>query len=310
MAPATRPKARLIAELDQACRTAGFFYIANHGISPALLAEAFEQSARFFDLPIEQKMAIHLRYSKCRRGYERIGDQRLDEHALPDQKESYYCGLDHPADHPYVLAGHDTYGESQWPPQLPEFASTMKRYMQAQLVLCGRLMSLLAQALGQVPDYFASAIEDPMVTLRLLRYPPQASDADPRMFGVGAHTDWGALTTLAQDSEGGLQVQMPDGQWVAAPPIADTFVVNLGDMMPRWTNDLYRSNPHRVINQSRTGANRHSIPFFFEPNFEARIEPIAGTVSDSRPRRYESCTAGEHLKAMVQKTYGDKIHAD
>lgn len=210
---------RLIAELDFACRTAGFFYVANDGVSPALIAQAFEQSARFFDLPMDEKMAIHLRYSKVRRGYERIGDQQLDEHALPDQKESYYCGLDYPADHPYVLAGYDTYGESQWPSSLPEFAITMKRYMQATLRSSGQLMSLIARALGQRPDYFDAAIQDPMVSLRLLRYPPQAADSDRRMFGAGAHTDWGALTTLAQDAQAGLQVQTPDGQWVSAAPI-------------------------------------------------------------------------------------------
>ena len=302
-------KGQFIRELDQACRTAGFFYIANHGVDHELIAQTFEQSARFFELSAERKMAMHLSLSKCRRGYERIGDQTLDENALPDQKESYYCGIDYPPDHPYVVKGYDTYGTSQWPNELTSFQATMSHYIQAQLKLCNQLMSLIAQALNEPAEYFEPTLNDPMVTLRLLRYPPHPPLADAKLFGAGAHTDWGALTTLAQDEQGGLQIQMPNGQWVGAPPIADTFVVNLGDMMPRWTNDIYRSNPHRVINASSSDKPRFSIPFFFEPNYEAPIEAIASTVSKERPKRYGPCTAGEHLRAMVEKTYGGKVHA-
>jgi isopenicillin N synthase-like dioxygenase len=286
-------KAKTLSDLYQACSTAGFFYVANHGVDPALVKRCFEQAALLFDLPMEDKMTIHLRHSKCRRGYERIGDQTLDAAALPDQKESYYCGVEYPASHPYVVAGYDTYGQSQWPIQLPHFAPTMTRYIEAHVQLCKRLLSLIAESLQQSPDYFAAATEDPMISLRMVRYPPHPEEADARLFGAGAHTDWGALTTLAQDDIGGLQVQLSDGRWIAVPPIPDTFVVNLGDMMPRWTNDLFRSNPHRVVNA----------------NFEAKIEPMPGTVSAERPRRYPTCTAGEHLKAMVQKTYGDRISA-
>jgi isopenicillin N synthase-like dioxygenase len=302
-------KVQLVNMLDQACRSAGFFYVANHGVSTELIAQTYAQSAALFALKPSEKMALHLSHSTCRRGYEQIGDQTLDEHALPDQKESYYCGVDYPDDHPYVLKKYDTYGTSQWPAQLPQFRTVMNEYIAAHLGLCNRLMGLIALALDQPEDYFAPTLIDPMITLRLLRYPPHPPNADARLFGAGAHTDWGALTTLAQDAQGGLEVQMPDGQWVAAPPIEGTFVVNLGDMMPRWTNDHYRSNPHRVINASRSGAPRYSIPFFFEPNYEASIDPMPGTVSADRPRRYGPCTAGEHLRDMVEKTYGGKLHA-
>jgi isopenicillin N synthase-like dioxygenase len=302
---ATLPK--LVRQLDEACKTSGFFYIVNHGVPKPLIAKVFSLTAQFFALSDEQKMAMHLSRSTCRRGYERIGDQTLDENALPDQKESFYCGIEYPNDHPYVLKSYDTYGVSQWPSQVPLFQSTMGEYIATQLKICHEIMGLVALAFDLKQDYFEPTLQDPMVTLRLLRYPPHPQNADARLFGAGAHTDWGAVTVLAQDEQGGLEVQLPSGQWVSAPPVADSFVVNLGDMMPRWTNDIYRSNLHRVVNASKSGLPRYSIPFFFEPNFEAPIEPIPGTVSNDKPRRYGPCTAGEHLRHMVEKTYGGKV---
>jgi isopenicillin N synthase-like dioxygenase len=297
----------LVQQLDQACKSTGFFYIVNHGISEQLIAKVFTFSAQLFDLSVDEKMAMHLSRSTCRRGYEKIGDQTLDENALPDQKESFYCGIEYPPDHPYVLKSYDTYGSSQWPAQLPEFRQTMGVYINAQIAICHQIMRIVALAFEQDENYFEPTLHDPMVTLRLLRYPPHPAQASERLFGAGAHTDWGAVTVLAQDNQGGLEVQLASGQWVSAPPVANSFVVNLGDMMPRWTNDIYRSNLHRVVNASKSGAPRYSVPFFFEPNYEAPIEPIAGTVSADRPRRYGPCTAGEHLRHMVEKTYGGKV---
>ena len=138
----------------------------------------------------------------------------------------------------------------------------------------------------------------------MVRYPAHPEGADERTFGAGAHTDWGAVTILAQDAHGGLEVQMPDGGWVAATPMEGTFVVNLGDMIPRWTNGLYHSNPHRVRNTFSGGEARYSIPFFYEPEYLARIVPVPGTVPAGEAPRYTPCTAGEHLQEMYRKTYG------
>jgi isopenicillin N synthase-like dioxygenase len=297
----------LVRQLDEACKTTGFFYITNHGVPKPLIDKVFSLTAQFFALSEDEKMAMHLSRSTCRRGYEKIGDQTLDENALPDQKESFYCGIEYPADHPYVVKSYDTYGASQWPLQVPDFRSTMGVYIDAQLKICHEIMGLVALAFELQQDYFEPTLQDPMVTLRLLRYPPHPPNADERLFGAGAHTDWGAVTVLAQDAQGGLEVQLPSGLWISAPPVADSFVMNLGDMMPRWTNDIYQSNLHRVVNASKSGEPRYSVPFFFEPNFEAPIDPIPGTVSDLRPRRYGPCTAGEHLRHMVEKTYGGKV---
>ena len=157
--------------------------------------------------------------------------------------------------------------------------------------------------LGLPEDYFDACCHEPMVTLRMIRYPAHPEGADERTFGAGAHTDWGAITILAQDSHGGLEVQMPDSTWVPATPMAGSFVVNLGDMIPRWTNGLYHSNPHRVRNTHSGGQPRYSIPFFYEPEYTARIDPVPGTVAPGASPRFTPCTAGEHLREMYLKTY-------
>ena len=243
------------------------------------------------------------------RGYEAIGAQTLDATARPDLKESFYCGRDYADDHPYVVRGHHSYGHNQWPAGLPGMAETCAAYVDAMQALCLRLMQLIALSLALPEGYFDHTHDNPMLTLRMLRYPPQPEDADDRTFGAGAHTDWGAITVLAQDSLGGLEVQMPDGAWVEARPMEGCFVVNLGDMIPRWTNGRYHSNPHRVRNVGSAGAPRHSIPFFYSPDHEARVEPVATCVPEGAEPLFAPCTVGEHLREMYARTYGGRTGA-
>ncbi len=291
-------------QLREAAMATGFFYVRNHGISADLLAQQFELARELMNLPLPVRQALSARHSKTMRGFMGIGTQTLDEQAQPDLNECFYCGMAYPADHPYVLAGYQTYGGNQWPAQVPHAAAQCESYIQALLALSRQLMRLLALSLGLPESYFDATSESPMVTLRMLRYPPHPPDADERTFGAGAHTDWGALTLLALDSFGGLEVALPDGSWLAAPPIPGTFIVNLGDMMPRWTNGLYRSSLHRVRNTLSGGQARYSIPFFYEPDYMAQIVAVPGTLAVGEKPLFEPCTAGEHLKQMYQKTYG------
>ena len=230
-------------------------------------------------LPLAIHQSLAIRHSKTMRGFEATGEQMLDENARPDLKECFYCGTAYPPDHPYVLAGYQTYGGNQWPAELPDAPTQCEAYIQALLGLSRRLMQLLALSLNLPETYFDATSDSPMVTLRSLRYPPHPAGADELTFGAGAHTDRGALTLLAQDTYGGLEVALPDGSWLAAPPVPDTIIVNLGDMMPRWTNGLYRSSLHRVRNTLSGGVARHSIPFFYEPDYQARIEAVPGTLA-------------------------------
>ncbi len=310
LADALRPgaprSAQVATELRAAGTASGFFYVIQHGVSEALLRDQFHLTQQLFDLPQAQKDAISLHNSPAMRGYESLGAQTLDAAARPDLKESFYCGLEHGPSHPYVRKGYQSYGANQWPAQLPHMATQCAAYIAAMQGLAQRLMQLMALSLDLPEDHFDHTHDNPMITLRLLRYPPHPAGADEHTFGAGAHTDWGAITLLAQDQHGGLEVCMPDGSWVAATPLQGALVVNLGDMIPRWTNGRYHSNPHRVRNVHSGGAPRHSIPFFYSPDYEARVEPVATCVPAGEAPRFAPCTVGEHLREMYQKTYGLK----
>jgi isopenicillin N synthase-like dioxygenase len=286
---------------------AGFFYVKDHGISAAMVERHFALARQLMELPEARRKALSIHRSPTLRGFESLSTQTLDTQAKPDLKESFYCGMAYAPDHPYVLAGYQTYGHNQWPDELPEAPLVCEEYIQACLALSRRLMQLMALSLGLPENYFDATSANPMISLRINRYPPHPAEADERTFGAGAHTDWGALTILAQDAHGGLEVQMPDGTWVEAPPVPGTLVVNLGDMVPRWTNGLYYSNPHRVRNRFSDGKPRYSIPFFYEPDYLARIEAVPGTVPEGEAPRYSACTAGEHLRAMYERSYGIQL---
>jgi isopenicillin N synthase-like dioxygenase len=298
-----QPDAAVANAIRAAALDHGFFYVADHGVPEQLIADQFAWAERFFALPEEAKRALDLHNSPARRGWEGLGAQTLDLSAQPDRKESYYCGPDYPDDHPYVRAGLTNYGGNQWP-ALPGFREQTTAYIAATTALAERLMRHLARSLSLPADSFDAAMADPMLTLRMIRYPPHPEAAGPGVFGAGAHTDWGAITVLAQDDLGGLEVQAADGSWIPATPIPGTFIVNLGDMIPRWTNGLYRSNMHRVINANASARDRYSIPLFYSPNYYARIEALPGTVPPGEAPRFAPCTAGEHLSEMYRKTYG------
>lgn len=304
LAPGGPRSAEVAAQLRAAAMASGFFYVRRHGVPAALVQRQFGLAQQLLDLPLSTRQALDMRHSPTMRGFENLGAQTLDAAARPDLKESFYCGMAYPDSHPYVRAGYQTYGGNQWPAELPDAPAACEAYIQAMLALSRRLMQLMALSLDLPEGYFDGTSESPMVTLRMIRYPAHPADADARTFGAGAHTDWGALTILAQDGHGGLEVCMPEGHWVPATPMDGCFVVNLGDMIPRWTNGRYHSNPHRVRNMHSGGAPRYSIPFFYEPDYFARIEPVPGTVPAGQAPRHAPCTAGEHLREMYLKTYG------
>lgn len=293
-------------EIHKACRDIGFFYVSNHGVDPGLVEAQFAWARRFFGLPVEEKLRLHMKQSRSFAGYEPLAGQTLDTDSPPDLKESYYCGAELPDDHPYVLAGIRGYGGNQWPALLPGFREQMLAYYAAVRALGDKLMALMALSLALPEDYFAAMYAQPSGNVRLIHYPPQPVDAAFNQIGAGAHTDWGGITLLAQDDIGGLEVQNAAGKWIAAPPIPGTFVINLGDLIQRWTNDLYRSNMHRVRNGNAAGRDRYSVPFFFSPDHHARIECLPTCHGAENPPRHPVCTAGEHLMEMFDRTYGRK----
>jgi len=234
---------RLVGQqLRAACRGHGFFYIEGHGVAPALIEAVLAWSAAFFALPEADKRALDKALSRCNRGYEPLRGQTLEAGAPPDLKEGYYIGVELSEDDPRVRAGKFNHGPNRWPDGLPGFRPTMERYFDAMLDLGGALMRGLALSLELPEDHFEPFLDGPIATLRLLHYPPQPARREPGEKGCGEHTDFGSLTLLLQDDAGGLQVRdAAHGGWIDAPPLPGSYVVNIGDLIARWTNGRYQS---------------------------------------------------------------------
>lgn len=293
---------RVARQIRLACLDKGFFYISGHGISEQLIDKVLAQAKRFFDLPLDQKMALDKATSKANRGYEPLSGQRLEEGTPPDLKESYFVGSELPPDDPRVLRGQFGRGLNQWPDTLPGFRDELEHYYAAMTELGGRLYVALALSLELEEDYFETFYSEPLNTLRMIHYPPQPAHTDPDQKGCGAHTDFGGLTLLLQDSVGGLQVwDEGAGAWIDAKPVANTYVVNLGDFISLWTNNTYRSTMHRVINAS--GRERYSVPFFVNGDPDFQISCIPSCLAAGETSKFPPTTITEHFKAMFSKTY-------
>jgi isopenicillin N synthase-like dioxygenase len=292
-----------IAAIEHACKNIGFFYITNHGVPAALIAQTFEEATRFFALPTADKAGIAIEKSACHRGWFRIGGENLDpekQKTTGDFKEGVKIGRDLAPSHPLVAARTPLHGPNQWP-DLPGWRAVMENYYSAMDALGRRLLGAFAASLGLDDRFFEPWLHAPMTTLGPLHYPPQTGRITEAQIGAGAHTDYGCLTILAQDDAGGLQVRNAAGTWIDAPPIPGTFVVNIGDMMERWTNGVFTSTLHRVINVS--GHERYSVPFFFDPDFAAPVECLATCLAPGETPKYAPTTAGQHLLDKINASF-------
>lgn len=294
--------------IGRACREIGFFYITNHGIPQALIDSVYAEAKRFFSLPPEEKEKSAIEHSACHRGWFRVGGENLDpekQKQTGDLKEGFKIGRDLPLDHERVKAGLPLHGPDIWP-DLPGWREVMQDYYDRLVELGKTILSAFAVSLGLEKNHFEPWLGITMTTLGPLHYPPQTGRITEAQLGAGKHTDYGCLTLLHQDSSGGLQVQGLDGRWIDAPPIPGTFVVNIGDMMERWTNGVFRSTPHRVINIS--GHERYSLPFFFDPDFYAPVECLPTCLKPGETPKYPPTTAGQHLLDMINASF--KYHQE
>jgi isopenicillin N synthase-like dioxygenase len=296
--------AGLVDQIGAACREFGFFGVLNHGIAPEVIAQAFKVSKAFFDLPQEKKLSLHINQSSTHRGFDPIGWQSLDlskegDRNAADLKESFYVGTESQAHTTPVVPNH---GPNQWPEPswVPGFENQVNQYRVEAKKLAYRLISLIAQSLGLQGDAFDVYARYPTCTTRLLYYPPQPA-SNMQQIGSGAHTDWGAVTILAQDDAGGLEVRLTDGSWVDVTPQDGMLVINTGDLMQRWTNDLYRSSWHRVINK-HAGRARYSIAYFFDLDHFTEIKTLRTCIDTDHPAKYPPITAGDHILEMYRRT--------
>jgi isopenicillin N synthase-like dioxygenase len=297
-APATAQEG-VAGQIQAACRDRGFFYVTGHGVRAGLIDELADASAEFFALPLGQKLEIDMEHGgRAWRGFFPVGAELTSWR--PDLKEGLYFGTELPGDDRRVLARLPLHGANLFPQQVPRLRPLVLAYLDALTGAGQAVLAGVALSLGLDAGYFSGGYTaDPTILFRIFHYPPSSPQADD--WGVGEHTDYGLVTLLAQDDNGGLQVAAPEG-WIDAPPIPGTLVCNIGDMLDRLTGGWYRSTPHRVRNLS--GNERYSFPFFLDPGFGAEVPPLPdrAATGDGGGRRWD----GQDLRAFTG-TYGDYL---
>lgn len=293
------------ARMREAAERIGFFYVSNHGVPDTLVERMFATSRKFFALPPEMKSRVTI--NDIHRGWLAVGQAKMYAGAKIDLKESFLWGLELGADDPDVKAGKKLMGPNQWPDFMPEMRETLTAYYDG-IVACGRrLLRGFALSLGRPADFFAPHFAKPLARGSAIYYPPQPPDMGETQFGVAPHTDYGGLTLLAQDATGGLQVLNKAGEWVTAHPIPGTLVINVGDLMARWTNNRFSSNAHRVVNTS--GRERYSVAVFFDPSFDTMIDP-RDLLDDPAAAKYQPITCGEYIVGRFDKAFKYRQRAD
>ncbi|MCJ1309002.1 hypothetical protein MMC25_002657 [Agyrium rufum] len=355
--PSTRlPTARAILS---AFKTYGFLYLTHHGIAPSTLQSAFSQSSKFFTRPYAEKEALAWTTPDSNRGYSAPGREKVSQASTreeveevrkqnPDLKETFEIGREGEPQCPnrwpakeLVAAGLRT--ENEWDVEGEEFETVMKNFFTELKETHRLVMSAIALGMGFQESFFDPYVERGDNTLRLLHYPPvrkSVFEANKGQVRAGEHTDYGSITLLFQDARGGLQVRDPEGgnRWVDVEPIEGACVVNAGDLLARWSNDLIRSTEHRVVepparirvsspssndgdagvngNGTRNGESgvkgedvreypaRYSIAYFCNPDFDKFIDVLPGTWEGEKGgKKYEGVNSGQYLVQRLSATY-------
>jgi isopenicillin N synthase-like dioxygenase len=293
----TRATLETIGEqMREAAERIGFFYISGHGIEQSLIDEVDATARRFFASPLQEKLGIEP--VGRHRGYIKQGEAKMYDKARPDLKESFIWGLDVSDNDPDFVAGNRMIGPNRWPDWMPEMRPLLNRYLDEAHSCAKRLLRALAVSLGAPENAFIGKFAKPISRGSLVYYPPQPPELGDRQYGVAPHTDYGVITLLHQDPVGGLQVATRGGEWVTATPIPGTLVINSGDLMGRWSNDVFRSNPHRVINSS--GRERLSIAVFVDPDYDTPIIPVTQEGVDAK---YPEVSCGEYILGRFDKAF-------
>jgi isopenicillin N synthase-like dioxygenase len=297
------------AELRHALEEIGFFIIVNHGVPPALIDRTFAEARRFHAQPMDAKMA--LRMNEHNNGYMSMGKYAVwtsdvNANTRPDLNEAFFIKRERDPDDPLRRSGRRFVGPNLWPDDLPGFREAVLAYTDAVDDLARRLLPACAHALELPADHFDSAFAESQFSFRLSHYPPV--EAADNQFGIAPHTDANFLTFLAQTEVPGLQVRMPSGAWEDVPFIPDSFAVNSGDMMHRWTNGRFKSTPHRAV--PPVGRHRYAIPFFLGPCIDTVIDCLPSCQGPDNPPRYPPITYEQYLLWWYDANYNAALQHD
>ncbi len=265
----SNPK-RVADEIEFACRDIGFMYISGHSISATTIAQARQAVVDYFSLPLEVKLGDQISQENYR-GYIPMRFFSANSGGTAaDNYEGYKLHFEVASDAD-ICTKSDLYGPNKWPGSVPSLRLALLRYWTECDRVATLLLGALADILGVPKVEFLQQFENPLTNMTLLHYPPQTPDSDG--YGIHAHKDTDALTILAPDSVGGLQVKCrDDDKWIEAGPLGDALIVNIGDLLELWSGGYFVSTPHRVVNSS--GAERYSFPYFAVPRFDTVVAPL------------------------------------
>jgi len=284
--------------IGEAARTFGFFRICDHGIDRQEFEATYQTAHRFFSQPDAFKQRYYIAKSSNHRGYVPFTEKGDYPDEVNRSYEAFDLGLDLPHDDPDYLAGNKVLGPNVWP-ALPGFRKTVAGYYNKVSglgrIVCSALEAHLKLPKGAMTDQMSK----PISQLRLLHYVRQAATVDVKSVNMGAHTDYECLTLLHTRNQG-LQVMAQEDRWIDVPVNPDVLIVNIGDMMEAWTNGIFRSTPHRVLNLS---PERYSLPYFVATNHNTLIKPFAQLVPKGQKPRYEPFYAGAHLERMLVRDF-------
>ena len=315
--------ASVASVIRDACVRHGFFYLTNHGVPRTVVDGMHDASKAFFALPESAKRTVLASNDANNRGWTPLGEETLDPatQTRGDTKEGYYIGREvGPSSDEH---GKPLRGANQWPDETKlglssagGFREPMMRYHAALTNLCDALMPSFAEALGLNANFFQDKFRFPTATLRPLRYSAHPSRPSEGVLGAGAHSDYGVLTVLWTDGAEGLEIRKDDVWWPVKPlpKHRNAFICNVGDLCERWTNGVFKSTVHRVVTRDALqsgdarkarGYQRHSCAFFWEPDFDTRVEPLPACVAENPPVRYEPTTYGEYILAKYRATHAD-----
>ena len=264
--------AALATALAEACARVGFVYLTNHGVPQSAIDAIFATAEDFHNLPLEAKMEVSITKNGHAQGYLHGRSKGVHETIAPNQQEAFQIRRPLAPGDPDLTSGKPLHGPIPWPRAMPDLEPRMMAFYAQMDRLGYAVLDLFERGLELAPGALKRYFAKDMNSLRLLHYPPQDPDDASEQLGARAHTDTNAFTILAQDPNGGLEIRNRDGAWVAVPPIPGTFVLNVGEVLKVWTDGIFSSTVHRVVN--RSGKRRYSIPFFMYPSYDALIHTL------------------------------------